>query len=315
MIDENRDDFQHQSVLLAEAIDALAIDPTGIYIDATFGRGGHSREILQRLNDQGRLIVIDKDPQAIAVANQLAQQDKRVSVIHDSFTAIQDSTQFADVKQNISGILFDLGVSSPQLDDVNRGFSFQADGPLDMRMDTSRGQSAAEWIATVSEQQLAQIFKDYGEERYAKRIAAAVCQARDDNPITRTLQLADIIKQANPNWEKHKHPATRCFQAIRIFINSELNDLTHALNHSLDLLAVGGRLVVISFHSLEDRLVKQFMRAQAKGPDIPKEIPVLSHQIAARMKIISKAVRANSNEVQQNPRARSAVLRIAEKIQ
>lgn len=306
---------QHITVLLNEAVDGLAIKPNGIYIDGTFGRGGHSRLILSRLGDAGRLIAIDRDPRAIAEANTI--HDPRFQIIHSAFSAIPSLCAELDLVGKIDGILLDLGVSSPQLDDAERGFSFMRDGPLDMRMDTTKGISAMDWLAQVSVDDLAWVLKTFGEERFAKRIAQAVVSYNQsaNEKISRTLQLAQIIAEAVPFKDKHKHPATRSFQAIRIFINRELDELENALGSALSVLAPQGRLSIISFHSLEDRMVKQFMRKQSKGEAVPKGLPILESELNKNipLKTIGKAVMPSEAEIQANPRSRSAVLRIAEK--
>lgn len=307
-------DFSHQSVLLQEAVDGLITDSDGFYIDGTFGRGGHSRVILERLSDRGRLLVVDKDPEAIEEACNLQKQDKRVIVAHRSFAEIEVLAGTHGVKGQVSGVLLDLGVSSPQLDDAERGFSFTNDGPLDMRMDPGSGISAAQWLAEADEQDMANVFFEYGEERYSRRIARAIVKERASTSINRTLQLAEIVKAANPAWEKHKHPATRVFQAIRIFINEELRDLEKALDGIVETLKIGGRMVVISFHSLEDRMVKRFISKQEKGDDFPPDMPVTQAQLNPRLKRVGKPVKAGGDELSGNIRARSAVLRIAEKI-
>lgn len=308
------ENYSHQPVLLKEALDALNIQPQGKYIDGTFGRGGHAKEIVQRLGPEGRLLVMDKDPQAIAVAKQLFADDARVIIAKGSFAMLKHKVGELDWIGAVDGILFDLGVSSPQLDDSDRGFSFRREGILDMRMDPESGRSAAAWIAQVKEQELATVLREYGEERYAKRIARAIVKAREMQPITTTRQLAEIIAQANPKWETGKDPATRSFQAIRIFINNELEDLQVCLAQVTDLLKTGGRLVIISFHSLEDRIVKRFIRDQAKGDRYPAGLPVTLAQLNPSLKAIGKAVRPSNEEVAVNPRARSSVLRVAEKI-
>ncbi len=305
----------HRSVMLKEAIAGLALKANGIYIDATFGRGGHSREILSRLDANGRLFVIDKDPEAIAIAKELFGNDKRVFVKQGSFTLLRTLANEYELTGKVNGILLDLGVSSPQLDEAVRGFSFLRDGPLDMRMDNTRGIDAKTWINQAKSSEMAQVFKEYGEERFAKRIANAIVTARKEQTISTTKQLADIVSRANPAWEKHKNPATRVFQAIRIFINQELDDLKAALPQCLDVLTENGRLAVISFHSLEDRIVKQFLQKQNKGDDFPIGLPVTQQQLKPRVRVIGKAIKASVEEIEQNPRARSAVLRIAEKIQ
>ncbi|PCJ40658.1 MAG: 16S rRNA (cytosine(1402)-N(4))-methyltransferase [SAR86 cluster bacterium] len=306
--------MQHQSVLLEQAVVALVTDKNGFYVDGTFGRGGHSRRILKDLSEQGRLLVIDKDPEAIALAQELALEDKRVSVYHGSFDALQKVMHDLDVMGQVTGVLLDLGVSSPQLDDAQRGFSFNKDGPLDMRMNTASGTTAEAWLAQVDEKALADVLYQFGEERYSRRIARAICKYRLQDAISSTLQLAEIIKQAHPKWERHKHPATRSFQAIRIVINNELGDLQNALAVMLDALAIGGRLVVISFHSLEDRIVKQFIQKEIKGGDFPVDLPITQDQLNPRLKAIGKAVKAGDEEVNENIRSRSAIMRIAEKI-
>ncbi|MGJ8686017.1 MAG: 16S rRNA (cytosine(1402)-N(4))-methyltransferase RsmH [Spongiibacteraceae bacterium] len=305
---------EHLTVLLDEAVDALIVNEAGAYIDGTFGRGGHSKMILSRLGASGRLMGVDKDPQAVSEGVQLAEADSRFTMIKGSFADINGLAAAANFATPFSGVLLDLGVSSPQLDQSERGFSFLRDGDLDMRMDTESGMSAAEWLAEVEEAPLTKVFRDYGEEKFARRIARAILAARDEAPITRTLQLAKIITEANPAWEKHKHPATRCFQAIRIFINNELGDLERMLAEVVDSLDVGGRLVVISFHSLEDRIVKRFMRRQAEGDQLPAYLPVTDSEKNRKLKLVSKAVKASSSEVARNPRSRSAVMRVAEKI-
>lgn len=305
---------EHDAVLLNEAVEALVIDPNGIYIDCTFGRGGHSRAILSRLSEEGRLIGFDKDLQAIAVGEQLQQEDDRFSIVHESFSLLEQEVSKRSWVGEVTGVLMDLGVSSPQLDQAERGFSFMQDGPLDMRMDTTRGQTAEQWIATTDEDDMVWAFKAFGEERYAKRIARAIVEKRAKAPITRTKQLADIISEAHPRWEKHKHPATRCFQAIRIAVNRELDDLKDTLEQVLNVLKVGGRLVAISFHSLEDRIVKQFIQKQAQGQDFPAGLPITEDMINRRMKKVGKFTKAGDNELERNIRARSAVMRVAEKL-
>lgn len=305
---------EHDAVLLNEAVEALVIDPNGIYIDCTFGRGGHSRAILSRLSEEGRLIGFDKDLQAIAVGEELQQEDDRFSIVHESFSLLEQEVSKRSWVGEVTGVLMDLGVSSPQLDQAERGFSFMQDGPLDMRMDTTRGQTAEQWIATTDEDDMVWAFKAFGEERYAKRIARAIVEKRAKAPITRTKQLADIISEAHPRWEKHKHPATRCFQAIRIAVNRELDDLEDTLEQVLNVLKVGGRLVAISFHSLEDRIVKQFIQKQAQGQDFPAGLPITEDMINRRMKKVGKFTKAGDSELERNIRARSAVMRVAEKL-
>ncbi|UAW98999.1 16S rRNA (cytosine(1402)-N(4))-methyltransferase RsmH [Halopseudomonas nanhaiensis] len=305
--------LKHISVLLTEALDGLAVRAGGLYVDGTFGRGGHSRAILDKLGESGRLIAFDKDPEAIRVGDQLAAEDGRFVVVRRSFADMAEELRQRGESGKVDGVLLDLGVSSPQLDDPERGFSFLNDGPLDMRMDPSQGQSAAEWINSASEADIATVLFEYGEERFSRRMARAIVLRRAEQPFTRTADLAEVIKQANPAWEKHKHPATRAFQGIRIFINRELDDLSLGLRAALDVLAPGGRLAVISFHSLEDRLVKQFMRLEAKGAPIPRGLPIRESEISVSINLVSKAIKPSAEEVAANPRARSAVLRIAEK--
>ncbi len=303
----------HQTVLLQEAVEALVTHPQGYYVDGTFGRGGHSRAILGCLSEQGGLLGIDKDPQAAAEARDLANEDPRFQFYHGSFADLGAHLASQGIEA-VDGILLDLGVSSPQLDEGERGFSFIQDGPLDMRMDNSRGLTAAEWLAQAEESEIATVLKEYGEERFARRIAGAIVSALAEGPITTTGELAKLVSEANPAWEKHKHPATRTFQALRIQVNRELDDLVDLLSQSLDLLAVGGRLVVISFHSLEDRLVKRFMRDQSRGKALPRGVPVRDEALDKRMKTVGRAVRASSEEVAANVRSRSAIMRVAEKL-
>ncbi|MBW0148716.1 16S rRNA (cytosine(1402)-N(4))-methyltransferase RsmH [Marinobacter arenosus] len=303
----------HRSVLLDSAVDYLVNDPEGNYVDATFGRGGHSRLILERLGPDGRLLGIDKDPEAISVAEQLAIKDPRFSWFHGSFAELELALARREWDV-VNGVLMDLGVSSPQLDDASRGFSFMRDGPLDMRMNPQQSPSAAEWLAEADEQDIANVIWRYGEERFSRRIARLVVARRQEEAIETTRQLAELVSEAVPKKEKHKHPATRTFQAIRIFINRELEDLEIGLQAAVDHLGPGGRLVVISFHSLEDRVVKRFMRDLARGPQLPKGIPVTAEQEASAFRLIGKAAKANAEEVSDNVRARSAVMRVLERI-
>jgi 16S rRNA (cytosine1402-N4)-methyltransferase len=303
---------EHVPVMLVEAVEALAVRTNGIYIDGTFGRGGHSQRILERLGDGGRLIAFDKDPDAIGVAHSRFADEPRFTIIHESFARLVDEAAALGVEGGVDGVLLDLGVSSPQLDDPERGFSFQSDGPLDMRMDTTRGESAAQWLAHAEEGDIATVLREYGEERFARRIARAIVQRRDEAPIATTRQLAELVAAASPTRDRHKHPATRTFQAVRIFINRELDDLVVCLEGVLDIMAKGARLVVISFHSLEDRVVKRFMRDQARGPQLPKGLPVMHAETRGRLRLIGGAQRATEAELATNPRARSAVMRVAE---
>ena len=303
----------HQAVLLHEAVEALVTTASGCYVDGTFGRGGHSRAVLKLLDSKGHLLAVDKDLAAAAVAEQLSLGEPRFEFFHGSFTQLPHQLRGMGIDA-VDGILLDLGVSSPQLDDAERGFSFMNDGPLDMRMNTTSGETAAQWLAVASADEMTRVLRDYGEERFARRISAAIVDARHEEPIITTARLAKIVSEANPKWEKHKHPATRSFQAIRIHINRELEDLEDLLAMAIDLLRVGGRLVVISFHSLEDRIVKRYMRDMARGEKIPRGVPMRDSDLNRRMKIVGKAVKAGVDEVSDNVRARSAVMRVAEKI-
>ena len=306
-------ELKHVSVLLSEALEGLAVQPDGLYIDGTFGRGGHSRAILEQLSSKGQLLGFDKDPEAIRVGNQLAAEDGRFVIVQRSFAEMAEELRARDLHGKVDGVLLDLGVSSPQLDDPERGFSFLNDGPLDMRMNPALGQSAAEWVNSADEADIATVLWEYGEERFSRRMARAIVNRRDEQPFTRTADLAEVIKVANPAWEKHKHPATRAFQGIRIFINRELDDLADGLRAALDVLAPAGRLAVISFHSLEDRQVKQFMRREAKGAPLPRHLPIRDADIEVSLNLIGKATKPSAAEIADNPRARSAVLRVAEK--
>ena len=312
----NKSGFSHITVLLEEAVEALAVRADGCYLDGTFGRGGHSRLILDHLGPQGRLLGFDKDPQAIATGHALAAEDGRFVIVQRSFAELADELAVRGLAGKVSGVLLDLGVSSPQLDDPERGFSFLGDGPLDMRMDPDRGVSAAQWLASASEEEIARVFKEYGEERFAKRMAHAVVLRRAERPFERTADLAQVLAAANPAWEKGKNPATRAFQGLRIHINNELADLEKGLGAALEALEVGGRLVVISFHSLEDRIVKQFMRRQAKGEadKLPRDLPIIPPAFEPRLRLVGKPQYASEDELKANPRARSAVMRVAEKL-
>jgi 16S rRNA (cytosine1402-N4)-methyltransferase len=307
--------MQHISVLPKEAIESLAIKPNGLYIDCTFGRGGHSALILEQLNEQGRLIAIDRDLTAIEAAKRFAN-DKRFCIEHTGFADLFAVAEKHQCVQQVDGILLDLGVSSPQLDDAERGFSFMHDGPLDMRMDTTQGRTAADWINQADVEDISWVLKTYGEEKHAWRIANAIVAARAEQPITRTTQLANIIKTAAPQREIKKHPATRSFQAIRIYINSELEQIEQALDASLAVLKPGGRLVVISFHSLEDRLVKQFMKKHSQGKKVPRGLPVTEQQLqqGKKLALIGRKLKPGQQEVSDNRRSRSSVMRVAERL-
>ena len=303
--------FAHATVLLQEAVDALQVKPGGVYVDGTFGRGGHSRLILQRLGECGRLIALDKDPAAIAAGRAIG--DARFILVHRGFENLARvlKEQGAD---KVDGILLDLGVSSPQLDDEKRGFSFRFDAPLDMRMDTSSGQTAAEWLATADEGELTEVIRDYGEERFARQIARAIVAAREERALHTTHQLVDVVARCVRTREPGKNPATRTFQAIRIYLNRELEELENVLPQCVGHLKAGGRMAVISFHSLEDRIVKRFMRDMARGDKLPKSVPIRAADVPqGQLRLIGKATRASMAEVAANPRARSAVLRVAER--
>lgn len=305
---------KHQSVLLDETIQNLAIQPDGVYVDATFGRGGHAQAILNQLGATGRLLAMDKDPEAVAYACSHFSNDKRFMIQHGSFADLMKFVAKQNLIGKISGVLFDLGVSSPQLDDATRGFSFMRDAKLDMRMDHSQGDDAATFIAKVEEKELARVLWEYGEERFSRRIAKAIVTTRQTTPIITTTQLAEVIAKAIPAWQKGKHPATRSFQAIRIAVNKELEDLERGLIQGLDVLKVGGRLLVISFHSLEDRIVKHFMQRQEHGDEIPAGLPIKHIDIEVKFKRLGRAIKPSEKEIAMNPRARSAILRIGEKL-
>jgi 16S rRNA (cytosine1402-N4)-methyltransferase len=307
-------ELQHRTVLLDEAVDALALEggrAAGTYIDGTFGRGGHSRLILSKLAPEGRLIAFDKDPQAIASAEQI--NDPRFAIVHDSFATMRTALAARGVHQ-VDGILLDLGISSPQVDDAGRGFSFRNDGPLDMRMDTTRGTSAAEWLAAVPEEQLERVVRDYGEERFAFQIAKAIAARRAVEPISTTRQLAAIVAGAVKTREKGKDPATRTFQAIRIHVNQELEDLEAGLSAAYDMLAPGSRLAVISFHSLEDRMVKQFLASKVKVEQPDRRLPIRAVDLPQPLMKLVMKTKPSAQEIEGNPRARSAVLRVAERL-
>lgn len=303
----------HVTVLLNEAVAGLQVQPAGMYVDGTFGRGGHSRLILSQLGKDGRLVVFDKDPQAIAVAQELARQDARVLVVHEGFSALKRSLQQLGISR-INGALFDLGISSPQIDDAGRGFSFRFDAPLDMRMDTTRGQSAAQWLAVAEEQDIHEVIKNYGEERFSRQIARTIVAQREQSPITTTGQLARLVAQVVRTRERGQDPATRTFQAIRIFINRELEEITVVLPQVMECLVAGGRMAVISFHSLEDRIVKRFMQQHSKPAPLPRWAVVKeAEREQPPLRLIGKAQKPAPAEIEVNPRARSAVLRVAER--
>jgi len=306
-------EFSHQSVLLDEALESLNIRPSGIYIDATFGRGGHSRAILQQLDEKGRLIAFDQDPEAVAYGREQFAGEPRLTIEHCNFNQVADVVEQYGLTGKIDGVLMDLGVSSPQLDDAERGFSFLRSGPLDMRMDTSRGETARQWLARVKPAELINVLKRYGEEKFAKRIATAIVETREQREIKDTGDLAEIISNAIPVKEKFKHPATRSFQAIRIFINEELQAVERGLKGAASVLAKGGRLSVISFHSLEDRIVKRFMRDISSRPKLPAGLPVMEADIEVPYRLVGKPVVASEAELEANPRARSARLRVLER--
>lgn len=307
--------FTHATVLLDQAVEPLGIDPNALVVDCTFGRGGHSRRILQDLGPEGKLLAMDKDPAAIAFADDSGlSRDSRIRLQHGSFADLKRQVELLGWMGRVSGVLLDLGVSSPQLDVAERGFSFMRDGPLDMRMNTADGETAAEWLARVPETELALALRTYGEERFARRIASAIAQRRKDRPVVTTADLVSIIEAAVPTREKGKHPATRSFQAIRIVINRELAELEAVLKQTLDVLKPGGRLAVISFHSLEDRIVKRFMRDEERGGSSAELIHLVQGRPVGRMKRVGKAIMPGAEEVRLNPRARSAVLRVAERV-
>ena len=304
----------HTSVLLDAAIDALNIQAAGVYIDGTFGRGGHAAAILERLGPDGRLLGFDKDPEAVAVAAERFGSDARFHMTHGSFVMMADVVEQMGLSGKVDGILLDLGVSSPQLDDAVRGFSFMQQGPLDMRMNPQAGESAADWLNRADEKEIADVLWRYGEEKFSRRIARAVVEARTEAPLRTTQDFVALIEQAVPKREKHKHPATRSFQAVRIFVNRELDDLEDCLIRVPRMLAPLGRLVVISFHSLEDRIVKRFIRRESQGVVPPKGLPVMGEPEGRTLRAVGKALQPGESEVAANPRARSAVLRVAERL-
>ena len=308
------DVLQHVTVLRDAAVDSLAVNADGIYIDGTYGRGGHAQKIAQRLGPEGALLVIDKDPEAIADAQSRFAQDARLHVFHGSFADLDQALLEAKLPTTFDGLLLDLGVSSPQLDDGTRGFSFQRDGALDMRMNPEQGVSAAEWIASATESEMLEVLWAYGDERFARRIVKRILETRDETPLETTLQLANLISAAVPRkFHGKKHPATKSFQAIRIYINQELADLERCLDLAVARLNVGGRLVVISFHSLEDRMVKRFFKKQSTAPVLPKGLPIKDSDVAMPFKTVGKAIKPDANEVSDNVRSRSSVMRILER--
>ncbi len=303
----------HLPVLHGEVLEALAVKASGVYLDATFGRGGHARSILDSLGPDGRLIVLDRDPQAIEVAKNLFGEDQRVTIIRGSFEMLGELAREHGISA-LDGLLFDLGVSSPQLDEAERGFSFQKDGPLDMRMDNEEGMTAAQWLAEATEDEINQVLWRYGEEKHARRISRAILSRREEKPFERTADLAAVISSAVPRSRERKHPATRTFQAIRIHLNREMQSLESGLDAALEILAPGGRLCVISFHSLEDRMVKRFIRGHSRPDPVYAGLPNIPEHAQPRMKIAGKAVTASEQELNENPRSRSATLRAGEKL-
>lgn len=307
-------DVAHTPVLLEESLEALAIKSDGVYLDGTFGCGGHARAVLARLGPIGRLFALDRDSEAVAAGVALARQEPRLKIEHATFSLAGEVSRRHGIFGRVNGILLDLGVSSPQLDIPGRGFSFSTDGPLDMRMDAQSGETAAQWLARASGDEIARVLRDYGEERFSRRIARAILRARGESPVTTTGRLAQIVAAASPSREPGKHPATRTFQAIRIQVNHELEELRTALAVVCALMAVRGRLVVISFHSLEDRIVKRFIRDEARGERFPRGVPVRALDTNARLRAVGTPVRPSPEEVAANPRARSAIMRVAERL-
>ncbi len=305
--------IEHIPVLREEVLEALCIREDGRYVDCTYGRGGHARTIAERLGPQGHLLAMDRDPEAVQAARE-HRPDPRIEVVHAPFSMLAQCVVARGWATQVNGVLFDLGVSSPQLETAARGFSFLRDGPLDMRMDPTQGMTAAEWLAQASEEEIVECLQRYGEERYARRLARAVTAARKQAPVTGTAQLAAIIARAHPAWERGQHPATRAFQAIRMQINNELEELKQGLHQAVDVLVRGGRLVVISFHSLEDRIAKRLLRAESGVSDLPPDLPVCASAHPARLRLIGRPRRPGEDEVVRNPRARSATLRVAEKL-
>lgn len=308
-------EYSHQPVLIKEVLTGLSIQPDGVYVDGTFGRGGHAGAILAMLGPEGKLLAMDKDPEAVQSATRQFGGDPRFGIEQGSFAMLGRMVAQQHLQGQVNGLLLDLGVSSPQLDDASRGFSFSEDGPLDMRMDPAHGISAAQWLQEAGEQEISKVLKTFGEERFSRRIARAIIAARHTQPLQSTRQLAELIAAAVPVREKHKHPATRSFQAIRIYINHELDDVRAVLEQVPDMLAPHGRMAVISFHSLEDRIVKRFIRDEYRGEQPPQQFPLAGMDYCPRLRPVGKAIRASDEEVAGNPRARSAVLRIAERLQ
>ncbi len=307
-------EWEHSPVLIDEVLEALKPRPDGIYIDGTFGRGGHAQAILARLGPAGRLLAIDCDPQAVAAAGARFGADARFTIVRGRFSMLAQLVDERGWSGRVDGIVLDLGVSSPQLDEAERGFSFLRAGPLDMRMDPDCGESAAQWLNRAAEADIARVLRECGEERFARRIARAICHERSAQPIETTAQLAAIVAAAVPTREPGKHPATRTFQALRIHVNRELEQLAAVLPQALAALRPGGRLAVVSFHSLEDRMVKQFLRDEARGDRFPPDLPVPKSALAPRLRLIGKAIHPAAAEIERNPRARSAVLRVAERL-
>ena len=307
--------LNHAPVMLDEVIQHLNINPDGVYVDGTYGRGGHAQSILKQLGAKGRLIVMDKDPQAIEAAKLAMGDDGRVSIVHDDFSQLSKQLVAMGLLHEVDGVLLDLGVSSPQLDDASRGFSFQKNGPLDMRMNPLQGESAAEWLRHADEKEISTVLWELGEERFSRRIARKIVETRQVQDIEDTKTLSDLICGCVPQQRNKKHSATRSFQAIRIHVNQELTDIGRLLDSIFDILKIGGRLLVISFHSLEDRLVKRFFRLHSSKPKIPRDLPIRDKDLLSniRLQLIGKAIRAGTPELSLNPRARSAVLRVAER--
>ena len=305
---------EHIPVLAEEALGALALEPGGYYVDATFGRGGHTALLLQALGREGRVLAIDRDPQAIAAGSQRFAHEMRLALVHASFADIRALVPAYSGGSDCRGVLFDLGVSSPQLDDPARGFSFRADGPLDMRMDPTRGEPVAAWLARAGVDEIREVIATLGEERFARRVAQAIVEVRREHPIERTRELAELVARAVRTREPGKHPATRTFQALRMHINDELGQLEKALSGAVDSLANGGRLAVISFHSLEDRVVKRFMQRESQLDPAVAALPITPPQLTPRLKLVGRKLRPGKEEVARNPRARSALLRVAEKV-